>query len=203
MSKEQEILDIYEKLVNKASERKKKSLKAIYETCCGRVKSSNFSFKFAEIAREGRSIGVPAAQSISNTTGLDYRTLISAFSSRYSDPEDELKNVGKDWVESIQDPALRLRVLILQRDKKELETTLKELIPPSQIIEVRDYQNPSGVQAKFNSLEREAIEYLISNEFLKKWEFEVQNNGRVLDREGNHVFPIATIDALNKALEAL
>jgi len=203
MTKEQEILEIYQKLSRSTSERKKRSLKAIYEVCSTRVKASNFNFKYAEIAREGRSIGVPAAQSISNATGLDYRELIDAFSTRYSDQSNELKKSSRNWIQSIEDPALRLRVLMLQRDKRELETIVKEFIPPDQVIEVRDVQSEGVVSVKLNNLEREALEYLMSDEFLKKWEFEVKNNGRVLDRQGNCVFPIATIDALSKALKYL
>ena len=55
----------------------------------------------------------------------------------------------------------------------------------------------------FTPLERTALEYVISDDFVEKWQFKKGIHGDVLNEQEERVFKIATIDAIEKALKNL
>lgn len=77
-------------------------------------------------------------------------------------------------------------------------------MPPGTRIEVRDYQNEAAAEDRpLSPLERRALEYLISDEFLGKWGFSLSEYGEIIDSSGNVVLRPATVDAVKKALTYL
>ncbi len=54
-----------------------------------------------------------------------------------------------------------------------------------------------------NNLERRALEYLISEEFLGKWRFSVSEYGEIVDDTRTVVLRAATVDAVKKSLTYL
>ncbi|MBU2863660.1 hypothetical protein KO489_07395 [Reinekea forsetii] len=71
-------------------------------------------------------------------------------------------------------------------------------------IEVYDHKSPvPDEDAKLLSLERRAIEYLLSKQFREKWHFTKSDYGELIDENGEVVFKAATTDALEKALRYL
>jgi hypothetical protein len=53
------------------------------------------------------------------------------------------------------------------------------------------------------SLERRALEYILSDSFKNKWYLSESNTGSLVDENNKAVFKPATVDALKKALRYL
>jgi len=109
-----------------------------------------------------------------------------------------------DWIEEIHNPKHKLLARIQASELVAANKKLREFVPPGTRIEVRDYQNEGfGEERSLNNLERRALEYIISEEFLRKWDFSVSEYGEVLDGGGVVVLRSATVDAVKKALNCL
>lgn len=194
---------ILKSLKKGASPRVCKSLDSIFAICEEQVKVSNFDFSVATISRLGAGRGVPKAQSIRNQTGECYRTLLGAYTAAY--PKVGLTHRGRSktqWISDIKDPQLRLLVQIQESELNEARKMLREIVPPGMEIYVDDREFTSG-EHRLNSIERRALEHLISDDFLKQFGFQEGDFGDVTDSIGRKVFKPATIPALKKALEFL
>ncbi|MCY1371153.1 hypothetical protein D9M68_641990 [compost metagenome] len=186
-----------------ASQRVCRSLDSIFAICEEQVRKSEFDFSVATISRLGAGRGVPKAQSIRNRTGECYRTLIGAFTAAY--PKTRLSPSGRSktqWISDIKDPQLRLLVQIQESELNEARKMLREIVPPRMEIYVDDREFTSG-DHRLNSIERRALEHLVSDDFLKQFGFQLGGFGDVTDSTGRKVFKPGTIPALKKALEYL
>lgn len=180
-----------------------RTLQAIFEVCSEQNKRGLTDFSFSTIARLGEGRGVPKASSIRNSTGKLYRILIKSFEESVTGSNPKIKrHKGKlDWIDEIKD--VRLEVLVRHQESKlaEAKRTIKEFTPPDMVININD---GLAIQIEsFSLLERKALEYLVSDEFLEKWQFKKGDHGDVLNENGDRIFKIATLDALEKALQNL
>lgn len=196
---------ILEKLKQDATSKAIKTLDAIYEICIEQEQRKHYDFSIPTIARLGYKRGVPKAQSIRNQTGEKYRTLLRAFSDKYESTKDQkTESKPNDWIEEIANPKLKLLARMQESELKSANKKLREFIPPGTRIEVRDYQNQQeDGDNRLTNLERRALEYLISDDFLKKWDFTTSQYGEVLDSSGEVVMKASTVDAVKKALSYL
>jgi hypothetical protein len=81
------------------------------------------------------------------------------------------------------------------------QRTIKEFTPPDMVINI---SGGLAVQTKsFDSLERSALEYLMTDDFIEKWQFKKGIHGDILNEQGERVFKVATLDAIDKALKNL
>jgi len=196
---------VLEQLCAKASERTIVTLKALYQVCKEQQERGLNDFSFSTIARLGKGRGVPAAQSIRNKTGEHFKTLIAAFAAvANSTNKPSTKNVSSKtlaWIDAITDPVLKLQVNILYAQKKEAERLVQAVVPIDQHIEIHDHVGTASTNARLTDLEREALEYLLSDEFRRIERLEHGPNGSIvrIDTQKTY-FPVATVDALNKAL---
>jgi hypothetical protein len=179
------------------------TLRAIYEVCSEQKKRGLSDFSFSTIARLGEGRGVPKAQSIRNKTGEPYRALIKCFEESVDQkkPKNKVYKGKLDWIEEIKD--VRLKVLAGHQAAQlaEAKRTIKEFTPPDMVININD---GLAVQTEyFTPLEKTALEYLVSDEFIEKWSFKKGSHGDILNDNGDRVFKIATIDAIEKALKNL
>jgi len=109
-----------------------------------------------------------------------------------------------DWVEEISNAKHKLLVRSLISDLKNAKDKLNEIIPPGSRIDVYDHKSQQACEEEmFSHQERRALEYLISSEFVGKWNFRATEFGEVVDDGGQVVFKAATIDAIKKALNKL
>lgn len=192
-------------LKSKATSRVQKTLSAIFIICKEQQERGLNEFSFSTIARLGKGRGVPGAQSISNKTGMPYRTLIASFSDQVEmqSKKQEINTPPKvyAWINEIKDPVIRLQANILYAQKKEAERLVNEIVPINQVIEVFDGAITTATSTKLTDLEREALEYLLSNEFFRRNKLEYGNSGSVVNCETKEsIFPIATVDAIKKTL---
>ncbi len=195
-------------LKKEASSRVQNSLEAVFTICKEQQDRGLNDFSYSTIARLGKGRGVPAAQSIRNKTGESYRTLIASFNSSTKDQPRPARNISKGkmhaWIDELEDPVARLQANILYSQKKEAERLLNEVVPINQVIEVFDNVDVSVASIKLTELERSALEYLISNEFLRRHQLELGKNGSIVSSDTQKsFFRVATIDAIKKALQNL
>jgi len=196
---------LLEKLKATASTKACRTLDAIYEICVEQEKRGLDDFSVATIARLGHKRGVPKAQSMRNKTGEQYRALLRSFEEQHprSKSRTELK-AKDDWIEEIQNPKHKLLARIQASELAAANKKLRDFVPPGTRIEVRDYQNEAWADGRMlNDLERRALEYIISEEFLGKWAFSVSEYGEILDGTGTVVLRAATVDAVKKAITYL
>jgi len=183
--------------------RTQRSLEAIFEVCQEQHEYGIHDFSVSRISSIGEKRGVPRAQSIRNKTGEHYRTLIKSFSDNSTLRKPVKKPRAKDaWINEIKDPILKL---LVQSQASELASTqrmLKEIIPPGMEIRIHDSQAPI-IEYKLSGPERRALEYITSDKFMTELQFKQGDKGEIFNSNGVKVFQIATIDAIEKALEFL
>ncbi|QYJ71314.1 hypothetical protein K0H59_20270 [Shewanella sp. FJAT-51649] len=198
---------VLEQLKSQVSERVRQSLQAIYQICTEQQQRGLNEFSYATIARLGKGRGVPAAQSIRNKTGEVYRTLISSFAKQSSNtPKSNKLSYGKSyaWIDELKDPVVKLQARILYSQKIVAERAVAEIAPINQVIEIFDGRSSDILTKRLTSLEREALEYLLSDEFRRRNQLEVGQHGSIVSGNDNEPFlPVATIDAIKKALQYL
>lgn len=200
-------LELLESLKKNSSNKVQESLDAIYEICQEQKERGLTDFSVSTIARLGYMRGVPKAQSIRNKTGEKYRALIQAFIDS-STPNKTLKKLSKtdnDWISEIENPKHQILVRILASELKEAKQMINEMIPPKQRIDIYDHTPVVQTKAplKLNDIEIRALQHLLSEDFKKEWRLTSTNQGALLNEEKKVVFKVATLDALNKALEHL
>ncbi|WP_101960794.1 gamma-mobile-trio protein GmtX [Vibrio harveyi] len=199
---------VLSQLKKKASSRVQNSLDAVFTICKEQQERGLNDFSYSTIARLGKGRGVPAAQSIRNKTGESYRTLIASFNSSAKDQPRPERSTSKGkmhaWIDELDDPVVKLQANILYAQKKEAERLLNEVVPINQVIEVFDNVDVSVASIKLTELERSALEYLISSEFLRRHQLELGKNGSIVSSDTQKsFFPVATLDAIKKALQNL
>ncbi|BBV98449.1 gamma-mobile-trio protein GmtX [Pseudomonas alloputida] len=195
-----------EELLAVLCERKPKqraSLEAIYAVCQEILEAKSTDFSYANVARLGKSRKVPKAQSIANSTGENYQALIKCFASADSSRKKPKRpRRGDAWADEIKDPQVRLLVQHTLAELTEAQNALKEIHPPGRTIRIDD-RSGSAPDFKLNSLERRALEYLRSKDFLNDFKLQEGDLGDVLDQKGRAVFKPGTLDALEKVLKLL
>lgn len=198
--------DFLKTLQENSSTKVKETLSAIFTVCMEQKERGINDYSYTTIARLGIGRGVPKAQSIRNKTGEKYRALIQAFADDAAS-FPSAKSITKkelDWIEEIQNPKHKLLAKIMASELKEAQKIVDELIPPNQRIEIFDYKNVSNEQKekgyRLTDQEARALTYLLSDAFIKKWNFKTTQYGEVLDSKGNTIFKAATTDAIRKAL---
>jgi hypothetical protein len=199
---------VLSQLKKKASSRVQNSLDAVFTICKEQQERGLNDFSYSTIARLGKGRGVPTAQSIRNKTGESYRTLIASFNSLAIDQPKLVRNNSKgkmhSWIDELDDPVVKLQANILYSQKKEAERLLNEVVPINQVIEVFDNVDVSVASIKLTELERSALEYLISSEFLRRHQLELGKNGSIVTSgTQKSFFLVATMDAIKKALHNL
>lgn len=199
---------VLSQLKKKASSRVQSSLDAVFTICKEQQERGLNDFSYSTIARLGKGRGVPAAQSIRNKTGESYRALIASFNSLTKDQPRPVRNTSKGkmygWIDELDDPVVKLQANILYSQKREAERLFNEVVPINQVIEVFDNVDVSIASIKLTELERSALEYLISSEFLRRHQLELGKNGSIVSSDTQKsFFPVATLDAIKKALQNL
>jgi len=179
------------------------TLQNIYDVCVEQRNRGLSDFSFSTIARLGEGRGVPKAQSIRNKTGESYQALIKCFDENTTVQQSEKKHYKNktNWIDEIDN--VRLKILAGQQaaELAQAKRTIKEFTPPDMVININD--GFAVAEEPLDNLERAALEYLLSEEFIEKWKLKKGIHGDLLDTEGERVFKIATLDALQKALKYL
>ncbi len=95
------------------------------------------------------------------------------------------------WIDELDDPVVKLQANILYaQSEKEAERLLNEVVPINQVIEVFDNVDVSVASIKLTELERSALEYLISSEFLRRHQLELGKNGSIVSSDTQKSFSL-------------
>lgn len=195
--------ELLEKLKIGATAKQSKTLDAIFSVCQEQLDRGAGDFSYATISRIGSAQGVPKAQSIRNKSGAAYQALIGCFADQAKGSIKSEKRQSADaWIDDIADPKIRFLVSKQQAELNEAKRLVREIIPPGTSIIVDDRRGGQS-QHRLSDIERRALEFLASDEFLKEWGYVAGGRGEVIDNQGNRLFKPGTIDALKKALQYL
>lgn len=194
--------EVLKHLKSISSSRSHETLDAIFEICSEQVERGIIDFSIATVSRLGHKRGVPRAQSIRNKTGENYRALIHSFINCLPKNSLSKPKATDAWIDDIKDLKLRLLVQIQASQLAEAQRTVREIVPPGLEIRVDD-RGGAGAAQKLNAIERRALEYLISEDFLHQWGYTLGEFGDVMDSNNSKVFKPGTVDAIRKALESL
>ncbi|WP_020405134.1 gamma-mobile-trio protein GmtX [Hahella ganghwensis] len=194
--------ELLEKLKLGASARQSKTLDAVYAVCQEQVDRDAYDFSYSTIARIGADRGVPKAQSIRNRSGEAYQALIKHFAEMVKPNQPRKRKSADAWIDEITDPKTRLLVSKQQAELDEAKRLVREIVPPGTTIVVDDRRGGLS-RHRLSDVERRALEFLASDEFLKEWGYVLGDRGEVVDSQGNRLFKPGTIDAIKKALEYL
>lgn len=187
--------ELLEKLKVGLSARQSKTLDAVYAVCQEQVDRGANDFSYSTIARIGADRGVPKAQSIRNRSGEAYQALIKLFAEMTKSNQPPKRKSADAWIDEISDPKIRLLVSKQQAELIEAKRLVREIVPPGTTIVVDDRRGGMA-QHLLSDVERRALEFLASDEFLKEWGYEAGKRGEVTDSQGNRKFKSGTIDAL-------
>lgn len=195
--------ELLEKLKSGATSKQSRTLDAIFEVCQEQIDRGARDFSYSTISRIGSARGVPKAQSLRNKSGEIYQVLIKSFADHLKEPHKPVKRRASDeWIDDIADPKLRFLVSKQQAELNEARRLVRAIVPPGTSIIVDDRRGGLA-QHRLTDVERRALEFLASDEFLKEWGYTAGDRGEVLDSEGNRLFKPGTLDALKKALQHL
>lgn len=194
---------VLEKLKSTASAKQYKTLESIYEVCEEQVKRGVYDFSYATISRLGYGRGVPKAQSIRNKSGAVYQVLIKSFVDETREANSGIKKLkANTWIDEIKDSKLRLLVSIQESELIEAKRLVREIVPPNTTIIVDDRRGGLA-ENRLSDVERRALEFIASDEFLRERGYTIGDRGDVVDSNGSRLFKPGTIDGLKKSLKYL
>ena len=207
--------DLYNRLCENASSRKRNTLHRIHNACIAQSKMSEKDFSIKKIAELIREEGGPSEQGLRNKNGEDYRTLIKCWAEYCNTttrvPKKQLHTtVNDELLNSIDNPTAKALVGLLIAENKKLKrenSLLKE--HTSLTIDLRPKPIPESkapmaaiapsVNEKLTDTEIESIEVAISEKHLADMGWTVDDYGRI-KKGAFEIFKIGFVSALKKIL---
>lgn len=205
--------ELFSKLYENASTRKKKTLELINNACKKQAESEIKDFSIGTIARLIVDEGGLSEQALRNKNADDYRALISQWAEYYQSTtkkpkKENISTVNDDILASISQPTTRALVGMLMAENKKLKrenSLLKEQTTLS--IDMRPIKDISVnndlviVEPTYNLIDSEidALRNAISNEFMNTQGWTVDNYGRVKQNDF-HVYKAGYVTAIQKIL---
>ncbi|WP_413113193.1 gamma-mobile-trio protein GmtX [Thaumasiovibrio sp. DFM-14] len=177
------INELFEKLCSEAkNDRARATLNAINTICQEQHGRGSKDFSVATISRLGEGRGVPKAQSIHNKTGEIYRALISAWQNANPLAKKPKTPATLDWVENIEDLALKWLVYDLVSANKGLSSELQLCKSVKNLnIDLREGQSSSTEKRELLDVERKALTGAIDNKFLDRRGWQRTERGAIID----------------------
>lgn len=196
--------DTYERLMNEASDsRRKRSLQAINDTCrlLHERNSSDFTYKTIITLGQDRGLPMPGEKSIVNATGEHYRELIQAWKLA-SRPKTSEKTNSNDWIEHIEDPVLRMSVVLLAKELRALKAkeARKAKYSGAPIILGSAAGQAVSTQLRLNDAELAALKAAIDPAALDLVGLSIGSRGEVMDAKGRKIHKPGFRDAIEKLL---
>jgi hypothetical protein len=196
--------DTYERLMNEASDsRRKRSLQAINDACrlLHERNSSDFTYKTIITLGQDRGLPMPGEKSIVNATGEHYRELIQAWKLA-SRPKASKKADSNDWVEHIEDPVLRMSVSLLAKELRALKAKEARRAKHSgaPIILGNGAEQVILTRLRLNDAELAALKAAIDSTQLGLVGMSIGSRGEVQDAKGKNIFKPGFRDAIEKIL---
>lgn len=196
--------DTYERLINEASDsRRKRSLQSINEVCqlLHERNSSDFTYKTIITLGQDRGLPMPGEKSIVNATGVHYRELIQAWK-LVSRPKASKKADSNDWVDHIEDSVLRMSVTLLVKELRALKAkeARKAKHSGAPIILGSAAGQAVSTQPRLNDAELAALKAAIDPAALGLVGLSIGSRGELVDAKGRNIHKPGFRDAIEKVL---
>jgi hypothetical protein len=205
--------ELFSKLYENASTRKKKTLELIHNTCKKQSELSIKDYSLGTIARMIDDEGGPSEQGLRNKNAEDYRALISLWADYCNTTTKKLKKektstVNDEILANISDPTTKALVGMLISENRKLKrenSLLKE--QTTFTIDMRPTSGISSnkdviiVEPSYNLTETEivALRYAVSDEFMKHQEWTTDEYGRIKEK-GIQIYKAGYVTAIKKVL---
>lgn len=208
--------ELFSKLYENASTRKKKTLELINNACKKQSESDIKDFSIGNIARLIADDGGLSEQALRNKNAEDYRALINQWA-KYSKAttkkpkKEKISTLNDDILASISEPTTRALVGMLISENKKLKrenSLLKEqttftidMRPTNDISRNKDVVI---VEPSYNLTDTEidALRNAISNELMNHHGWTIDNYGRVKEN-GIQVYKAGYVTAIQKILNVI
>lgn len=204
--------ELFSKLYENASTRKKKTLELIHNACKKQAEFNIKDFSIGTIARVIADDGGPSEQALRNKAAEDYRALIRQWAeyceTTTKKPKKEKKtDINELILENISDPTTEVLVGIIMVENKKLKRELSLLKEQTTFtIDMRPINDLSknkdeviDPSYKLTETELDALRSAISNEFMNHQGWTTDNYGRV-KQNGIQIFKAGFVTAIQKML---
>jgi hypothetical protein len=197
--------ETYGRLISEATDiRRKRSLDALHETCKLLIErnSSDFSYKNIVTLGKDRGLPVPGEKSILNKTGTHYRELIQAWKLTIVQSKSGEKSTPRGWIESIQDPVLRMSVTLLSEELRSMKAkeSRKSKSSGAAIVIGNLGGQVLSPQLRLNDAELAALKAAIDPITLRLMGMSMGSRGEVVDSAGRKIQKPGFRDAIEKVL---
>ncbi|HCL3239907.1 TPA: hypothetical protein N2A39_006341, partial [Pseudomonas aeruginosa] len=149
-----------------------------------------------------RGLPVPGEKSIVNTTGAHYRELIQAWKLASLPKASKTKADPNDWIEHIQDPVLRMSVILLAKELRALKAkeSRKAKHSGAPIILGSAAGQAVSTRPLLNDAELAALKAAIDPASLGLVGLSIGSRGELVDVKGRTIHKPGFRDALEKIL---
>lgn len=206
--------EVYEEIRARSGARKLRCLDVLHAVCREQCEHGSRDFSAATIAKLGVARGGPAAQTIHNRTGDDYKLLMRAWLNHAGGSPKKRKDIvpdsADDFLSRIREPEVRFFVGRLLADNTKLRGELKVLKQNAHVvIDRRKAENTATVDnviqvrpasRGLTPTECDALRDAISDAHLRDEGWSSDEHGRVFNSKGRPVFKIGFVTAIRKVL---
>lgn len=215
--------EVFNRLYDQLGTRKKCNLQIIHKTCQMQFEIGSKDFSIPTISKLVAEKDGPAEQTLRNSSGADYRTLIDAWA-KYANgftKKNILKKQEKkvnqtledDILSSITDSTTRALVGMILAENKNLKKKINAFKSQDFYIDMRQNKDSVEINLSTDSLsssksslilydtELEALKDAICIESLSKKGLITDNNGRIKFDNGMELFKVGFFNALEKIVE--
>lgn len=192
-----------------------RNLRALHELCKAQAKGSK-DFSRGTIGRLCEAARLFKRRILYNAGSEPYRTLIDAWSAYAGAPSksahEEIRDVVRDKLGGIPDPALRSLVLAILSENNRLRAEVRLLkastvmhidrrsmalsLPGSETIEL------AAQATKLTPTEYDALRHVLSKTFLDDEGLTEGPHGELINRLGRVVFPVGFCKAIRRILDS-
>lgn len=206
--------DLLERLKANANTRKKKNLDLVHAVCREQFERGSKDFSVATVSRIAQERGGPAASTIHNKTGDDFKGLIKAWAAHSGGVTRKARKLTNnpvwDVLDRIPDPSIRSIMGAVLAENKKLRGEVNLLKQHAGIvIDFRDKSGGGGAlptgawlppDFHLTESEKEALRHAISEKLLKEEGWKEDADGRIVTHKGAPIFRIGFTKAIRKVL---
>jgi len=206
--------ELFSKLYENASTRKKKTLEIINNACKMQAESGTKDFSIGTIARLIANHGGPSEQALRNKNAEDYRALINLWAdycntTTKKPKKEKAPTLNDDILANVSDPTTRALVGMLISENKKLKrenSLLKEqttlTIDMRPVNDINSNKDVVIVDSSYDLTDSQidALRNAISSEFMEHQGWTTDKFGRVKE-SGIQVYKAGYVTAIKKVLK--
>ncbi|MDP1688171.1 gamma-mobile-trio protein GmtX [Hydrogenophaga sp.] len=208
--------DLLQQLLDHANPQKQKNLEIVHAVCREQYERGSRDFSVATVARVAKARGGPAAQTIHNKTGDDFKGLIKAWADHTGGVTRKVRQIRDDPIaavlDKIPDPAVRAVMGAQLAENKRLRGEVNLLKANANLVIDRRASTQATATGEpveilpparaLTKTEIEALTHAISEAHMLDEGWTVDGHGRVLNAKGRTLFKVGYLTAIQKILRS-